>query len=219
MDNTKARMRFIFILALVSGVVMTGIATSEAEAPAAVRLVDQGLDMWDTQNRLALTGLYEGKVTGINTEQTTEAIKAFQRLNGITPTGKLDLLTESQLKMADLNKEQLDLMARLVFAEGRGEPFEGQVAIAAVVLNRIASDQFPDTLDGVIYASGAFSAVQKNTLPGTSDETARTAVQEALAGRDPSNGSLYFFNPQTATSSWIWTRPHTVRIGKHLFAR
>lgn len=118
-----------------------------------------------------------------------------------------------------VSERDMELLARLVYAEGRGEPYEGQVAIAAVVLNRVASDEFPNTVREVIYAPNAFSPVHDGNLTHKSNESTRKAVQDAVNGKDPSNGSLYFFNPDTATSKWIWSRPVTVEIGNHRFAR
>ncbi|MGF9907175.1 cell wall hydrolase [Brevibacillus porteri] len=118
-----------------------------------------------------------------------------------------------------VSQRDMELLARLVYAEGRGEPYEGQVAIAAVVLNRVASDEFPNTVREVIYAPNAFSPVHDGNLTHKSNESTRKAVQDAVNGKDPSNGSLYFFNPDTATSKWIWSRPVTVEIGNHRFAR
>ncbi|GED53622.1 hypothetical protein BBO01nite_28630 [Brevibacillus borstelensis] len=113
----------------------------------------------------------------------------------------------------------MELLARLVYAEGRGEPYEGQVAIAAVVLNRVESPQFPNTVREVIFARNAFSPVQNGRLSQKTNETARKAVSDAVNGRDPSGGALYFFNPKTATSDWIWSRTPTLRIKNHVFAR
>lgn len=117
-----------------------------------------------------------------------------------------------------LTERDMELLARLVYAEGRGEPYEGQVAIAAVVLNRVESPQFPNTVREVIFAPNAFSPVQDGHLSRKSNESTRKAVQDAVKGVDPSNGSLYFFNPDTATSRWIWSRQQTIKIGNHNFA-
>ncbi|WNC12383.1 cell wall hydrolase [Brevibacillus brevis] len=117
-----------------------------------------------------------------------------------------------------VSERDMELLARLVYAEGRGEPYEGQVAIAAVVLNRVASPQFPDTVSEVIFARNAFSPVQNGKLSHKSNESTRKAVRDAVNGMDPTNGSLYFFNPKTATSDWILSRQKTVAIGHHQFA-
>lgn len=126
------------------------------------------------------------------------------------------VIRNGQVKVSE---RDMELLARLVYAEARGEPYEGQVAIAAVVLNRVASPHFPDTVREVIFARNAFSPVQNGKLSTKTNESARKAVRDAINGADPSNGSLYFFNPDTATSRWIWSRPQTVQIGNHVFAR
>jgi N-acetylmuramoyl-L-alanine amidase len=119
-----------------------------------------------------------------------------------------------------ITEREMELLARLVYAEGRGEPYEGQVAIAAVVLNRVESPEFPNTVREVIYAPNAFSPVHDGGLSSAkANESTRNAVRNAVAGHDPTNGSLYFFNPNTATSSWIWSRTQTVRIANHIFAK
>jgi Cell wall hydrolyses involved in spore germination len=126
------------------------------------------------------------------------------------------VIRHGNVKISD---RDMELLARLVYAEGRGEPYEGQVAIAAVVLNRVASSQFPNTVREVIFAPNAFSPVQNGRLSSRTNESVRKAVADAVNGKDPTNGSLYFFNPDTATSKWIWSRPQTVVIGNHRFAR
>ncbi|MDF2679097.1 MAG: cell wall hydrolase [Brevibacillus sp.] len=118
-----------------------------------------------------------------------------------------------------VSERDMELLARLVYAEGRGEPYKGQVAIAAVVLNRVASSQFPNTVREVIFSPNAFSPVRNGNLSHKSNESTRRAVQDAVNGMDPTNGSLYFFNPNTATSDWIFSRPQTVAIGNHTFAK
>ncbi|MED1791720.1 cell wall hydrolase [Brevibacillus nitrificans] len=118
-----------------------------------------------------------------------------------------------------VSERDMELLARLVYAESRGEPYEGQVAIAAVVLNRVASSEFPNSVREVIFAPNAFSPVNGDHLSQKTNESARKAVQDAVNGKDPTKGSLYFFNPDTATSKWIWSRPQTVVIGNHRFAR
>lgn len=117
-----------------------------------------------------------------------------------------------------VTEEERDLLARAVYSEARGEPFQGQVAIAAVILNRVEHENFPDEVDEVIFQPAAFTAVQDGQFWLTPDETAYAAVQEALEGRDPSGGATYYYNPATATSGWIFTREVITAIGKHLFA-
>ena len=113
----------------------------------------------------------------------------------------------------------IQLMARAINGEARGEPYTGQVAVAAVVLNRVKSSKFPNTISGVVYQSGAFDAVADGQVNMTPDATAKKAAQDALNGWDPSYGAIYYFNPNTATNKWIWSRPMTVTIGKHRFCK
>lgn len=118
-----------------------------------------------------------------------------------------------------LTQNDIYLMAAAVYAEARGEPYEGQVAVAAVILNRLRSPDFPDTVAGIIYQPGAFTSVTDGQISLQPDETAFRAVMDAINGWDPTDGCLFYFNPATATSSWIWSRPQYKRIGKHIFCR
>ena len=117
------------------------------------------------------------------------------------------------------NSNDLNLLARVVYGEARGEPYAGQVAVAAVVLNRVRSSSFPNTISGVVYQSGAFTAVSDGQINLTPNTTAYNAARDALNGWDPSGGAIYYFNPSTATNAWIWSRPHIVTIGKHRFCK
>lgn len=117
------------------------------------------------------------------------------------------------------SETDLKLMANAVYGEARGEPYVGQVAVAAVILNRLESELFPDTVSGVIFQPGAFTAVADGQIWLTPNETAKKAVQDAINGWDPSVGCVYYFNPETATSKWIWSRPQVKKIGKHIFCK
>lgn len=125
--------------------------------------------------------------------------------------------SSSSQNTGSANSSDLNLLSRLVYGEARGEEYIGQVAVAAVVLNRVSSSNFPNSVAGVIYQSGAFDVVSDGQINLTPNQTAKSAAQDALNGWDPSNGALYYFNPDTATSSWIWTRKITLTIGKHMF--
>ncbi|MCT2195091.1 spore cortex-lytic enzyme [Paenibacillus sp. p3-SID1389] len=116
-----------------------------------------------------------------------------------------------------LSENDLKIMANAVYGEARGEPFEGQVAVAAVILNRVKSPSFPNTVSGVIFQPGAFTAVADGQIWLEPNAQARKAVQQALNGWDPTGGCLYYFNPKTATSKWIWSRPQVKTIGEHIF--
>ena len=117
------------------------------------------------------------------------------------------------------NSNDLNLLARLIYGEARGEPYTGQVAVGAVVLNRVRNSSFPNTVSGVIYQRGAFDVVSDGQINLTPNSTARKAAQDALNGWDPTYGAIYYFNPSTATNKWIWSRPMTVTIGRHRFCK
>ena len=120
---------------------------------------------------------------------------------------------------ATSNTSDLQLMARAINGEARGEPYEGQVAVGAVILNRVKDSRFPNSISGVIYQSGAFDAVRDGQINLSPDSTAKKAAQDAINGWDPSYGAIYYFNPSTATNKWIWSRPMTVTIGRHRFCK
>ncbi|MEK0315968.1 spore cortex-lytic enzyme [Cohnella sp. 56] len=133
---------------------------------------------------------------------------------GEATSGKADLPASNNM---GLSKNDLKLMANAVYGESRGEPYEGQVAVAAVILNRVRASEFPNTVSGVIFQPGAFTAVADGQIYLEPNETAAKAVKDALSGWDPSDGCLYYFNPKTATSKWIWSRPQYKTIGQHIF--
>ncbi|BBI34372.1 spore cortex-lytic enzyme [Cohnella abietis] len=134
------------------------------------------------------------------------------------PTGGNDNKLPASNNLGFTEKD-LKMMANAVYGESRGEPYVGQVAVAAVIINRVKSSQFPNTASGVIYQPGAFTAVADGQINLEPNETAKKAVKDAVSGWDPSDGCLYYFNPETATSKWIWTRPQYKTIGKHIFCR
>ena len=117
------------------------------------------------------------------------------------------------------NSSNVNLLAKLIYAESRGEPYTGQVAVGAVVMNRVKNSSFPNTISGVVYQSGAFDAVRDGQINLSPDSNAKKAAQDALNGWDSSYGAIYYFNPSTATNKWIWSRPMTVTIGKHRFCK
>ena len=179
------------------------------------------------QTKLKRWGYYTGNIDGIYGPLTTAAVKYFQRKNGLTVDGIVGPKTAAALGMtlsssssssSSISSSDLNLLARCVYAEARGESYVGQVAIAAVVLNRVESASFPNTIAGVIYQPYAFTAVNDGQINLTPDSTAYKAAQDALNGWDPTYGAIYYYNPATATSSWIWSRKTTVTIGNHVFA-
>lgn len=174
------------------------------------------------QTKLKNWGYYSGSVDGIYGSKTVSAVKYFQRRNGLAEDGKCGPSTLQALgiQVSDTSQStsgDVELLARLISAEARGEPYTGQVAVGAVVLNRVASPAFPNTMSGVIYQSGAFTCLQDGQFWGSVADSAYKAARDALNGWDPSGGAIYYFNPATATSSWIWSRPLLTVIGKHRF--
>ncbi len=178
------------------------------------------------QTRLANLGYYTYKIDGIWGSRTKSAVKKFQKDYGLVVDGIVGARTEKALGItlsssgaSSLSSNELNLLARCVYSEARGEPYAGQVAVAAVVLNRVRSSSFPNTIAGVIYQKGAFTAVSDGQINLTPNQNAYNAARDALNGWDPTGGCLYYYNPATATSKWIWSLKVEIKIGKHAFAR
>lgn len=191
-----------------------------------------GATVTEIQTRLKAWGYYTGAVDGTYGSATEKAVKYFQQSNGLTADGQAGSETLAALGLptgggsasgggdggsSGNGEGDVDLLARLISAEARGEPYEGQVAVGAVVLNRVEHASFPNSISGVIYQSGAFSCLDDGQFDEPVAESAYRAAQDALNGWDPSSGAIYYFNPSTATSSWIWSRPVILTIGKHMF--
>ncbi|MFR8104670.1 MAG: spore cortex-lytic enzyme [Clostridia bacterium] len=189
----------------------------------------RGQEVTQIQTKLKRWGYYKGNIDGIYGSQTLEAVKYFQRKNGLVVDGIAGKNTLAAMGIfnssgnssgsSSNNSSDLNLLSRVVYGEARGEPYEGQVAVAAVVLNRVKSSSFPNTISGVVYQSGAFDIVRDGQINLTPNSTAKKAAQDAYNGWDPSRGAIYYFNPSTATSKWIWSRPMTVTIGRHRFCK
>ena len=199
-----------------------------------------GGEVKELQRRLKQWGYYSGAVDGIYGPKTVEAVKYFQRKNGLTVDGIAGKATFEALGMNDSAKvldnagsgssgssssassnytsSDLYLLAKCIYAEARGESYTGQVAVGAVILNRVRSTSFPNTISGVVYQAGAFTAVTDGQINLAPDKTAMNAAQDALNGWDPTYGCLYYYNPAVATSSWIFGRKTVTTIGKHVFA-
>ena len=178
------------------------------------------------QQRLKDWGDYQGAVDGVFGRGTYNAVVRFQRRSGLTADGRVGRKTAAALGVsltgtvsAALYREsELSILARLVSGEARGEPYIGQVAVAAVVLNRVRSDDFPDTVSAVIFQPGAFDAVWDGQFDMTPTDAALRAARDAMNGWDPTGGCTYYYNPSTATNAWIWTRDVQLTIGRHAFA-
>lgn len=184
-----------------------------------------GSEVRQIQEKLKRWGYYSGSVDGIYGSATEAAVKKFQKANGLTVDGIAGKNTlaamgiQSQNSSSSTGSTDLNLLSRVVYSEARGEPYVGQVAVAAVVLNRVSNSSFPNSISGVVYQAGAFDAVADGQINLTPDSTARKAAQDAINGWDPTYGCIYYFNPSTATSKWIWSRPQVLTIGKHIFCK
>jgi len=184
----------------------------------------RGQEVRDIQARLKNWGYYDGPVDGIYGQKTYEAVKKFQKKNGLKVDGIAGPETLAAIGLptgrpASYSADRdVNLLAHVIYGEARGEPYIGQVAIGAVVLNRVRDPRFPSTIAGVIYQPGAFTAVSDGQINLTPNETAYKAARDALNGWDPTYGCLYYYNPATATSKWIWSLKVKLRIGKHNFA-
>lgn len=221
--------KIIFIILLLSLVVVFDVIVMSwnSEVEALSKYGSIGTEVRTIQEKLKRWGYYSGSVDGIYGSQTVSAVKSFQKKNGLTVDGiagtqtlkAMGITSSSSSSSSSNNSSNVNLLARVVYGEARGEPYTGQVAVAAVVLNRVKSSKFPNTIAGVVYQSGAFDAVADGQVNMTPDATAKKAAQDALNGWDPSYGAIYYFNPNTATNKWIWSRPMTVTIGKHRFCK
>lgn len=227
----KRSKRLCLALAVLLSVSMVLVALAPAVEAASYKKGSNGAVVTQIQTKLKSWGYYTGSVDGVYGSGTERAVRAFQQKNGLTVDGKAGDQTLAAMGLSAVSggnsgnsggsggasSSQVDLLARLISAEARGEPYSGQVAVGAVVLNRIKHPSFPNTLPGVIYQSGAFTCITDGQFNQPVAESAYRAARDALNGVDPSGGAIYYFNPSTATSSWIWSRPLITVIGKHRF--
>lgn len=204
----------VFLLAIV----MFSITVMPASAAPTLHIGSDSTDVWDLQYRLHVLGHYNDQVDGKFGQQTAQAVRDFQRHYGLVVDGIAGQQTWRSLKLHSANFDEMMLLARAVYSEARGEPYEGQVAVAAVIMNRLQSADFPSTIAGVIFQPRAFTAVDDGQFWLEPNASAYAAAYDALRGWDPTQGALYYFNPDTATSKWIWTRPQIDKIGRHIFA-
>ena len=180
----------------------------------------------EVQSRLKKWGYYTGNVDGINGPLTIAAVKRFQKKYGLTQDGIVGPLTAAKMGLSvsgsksssNYNSNDRYLLAKVIYAEARGESYTGQVAIGAVVLNRVRDSRFPNTVSGVIYQPWAFTAVNDGQINLEPNQTAYQAADDALNGWDPTYGSVYYYNPKTATSKWIYSTKYVTTIGNHVFA-
>ncbi|MBQ4072952.1 MAG: spore cortex-lytic enzyme [Clostridia bacterium] len=199
-----------------------------AEAATVLKRGSSGSSVRTLQTKLKNWGYYSGSIDGVFGSRTETAVRYFQRVNKLTVDGKVGPKTAKALGMSlsssnssssngSYSSQDLYLLARVVYGEARGEPYLGQVAVAAVVLNRVKSSEFPNTISGVVYQPWAFTAVNDGQINLTPNETAKKAAQDALNGWDPTYGCLFYYNPRTATSNWIRQKEIHLSIGSHVF--
>ena len=228
LKNKKTIISMIIIILTFAIFISYNIFFRNNEVEALSKYGSRGDEVTQIQTKLKRWGYYNGNIDGIYGSQTVEAVKYFQRKNnlavdGIAGKNTLEAMgifnSSSSSGSSSSNSSDLNLLARVIYGEARGEPYTGQVAVGAVVLNRVRSSSFPNTISGVVYQSGAFDAVRDGQINLTPNSTAKKAAQDALNGWDPSYGAVYYFNPATATNKWIWSRPMTVTIGNHRFCK
>jgi len=225
------RHMLLFLLVLVT-VLMAVELPAQA---AALRRGSRGDDVTTLQKKLRNWGYYSGSVDGVFGAQTEEAVKYFQRKNGLTPDGIVGQATAKALGMSlsggsssgsssggsstSNSSGDVYLLARCIYGESRGEPYKGQVAVGAVIMNRVRSSSFPNSISGVIYQPGAFSVVDDGQINLSPNDSALRAARDALNGYDPTNGCLYYYNPDKTSNKWIWSRPVMLTIGRHRFCK
>lgn len=217
----------IFLICIVTLILLYSVIGNFGQTIALSKYGSSGAEVKQIQTKLKRWGYYNGNIDGIFGSKTLAAVKLFQQKNGLKVDGivgektlkAMGIMNSSSNSNSSTNNSNLDLLSKLIYAEARGEPYKGQVAVGAVVLNRVSNSSFPNTVAGVIYQSGAFSVVSDGQINLIPNDTARKAAQDAINGWDPTSGCIYYFNPDTATSKWIWSRPQVITIGKHIFCK
>lgn len=230
MKRQKKRLCALLCTILLLNTLVLGFAQSALAA--SYRQGDSGSAVTTIQTKLKRWGYFDGPVDGVYGSKTTKAVRSFQQKNGLTADGVVGPATLKALGMEQTSQNSgssqtgssggnasgdVALLAKVISAEARGEPYDGQVAVGAVILNRIAHPSFPNTLAGVVYEPGAFTCMVDGQIDQPIASSAYQAARDALNGADPSGGAIYYFNPVTATSAWIWSRPLLTVIGKHRF--
>lgn len=225
---SKYRKKVLLVICLLLTVNIFTLALSQQASADLYKRGSSGATVKEIQTRLKNWGYYSGSVDGIYGSQTEKAVRYFQSKNGLSVDGQVGNQTLAALGMqpgsasgggstGSGSSGDLNLLARLISAEARGEPYEGQVAVGAVVLNRVRHPSFPNSISAVIYQPDAFTCLYDGQFDQPVAESAYRAARDAMNGWDPSYGAIYYFNPATATSKWIWSRPLIVTIGRHRF--
>lgn len=215
------RLRLLVIIAAVAVAAYLGLTAGTA---ALSKMGSRGDEVRKIQTKLKQWGYTIGNIDGIFGTKTEKGVKQFQRNNGITADGIAGETTLSKMGISTnsasgSSETDARLLARIINAEARGEPYTGQVAVGAVVLNRVKHSSFPNTIAGVIYQPGAFTALDDGQWNASMYETPYKAAKDALNGWDPTGGAIYYYNPAKTTNTWIYSRPVVCTIGKHKFAK
>ncbi|MDO5480010.1 MAG: spore cortex-lytic enzyme [Clostridia bacterium] len=223
MKNIRNRI-FFGLMALI---VAFSFITYEDASPLSVlsKLGSQGQEVRNIQSRLKEWGYYKGSVDGVYGQQTKNAVIKFQKKNGLKADGIAGNATLAAIGLptssssSSSSSANVNLLARIINGEARGETYTGQVAVGAVVLNRVEHPSFPNTIAGVIYQPQAFTAVDDGQINASVTASCIRAAKDALNGWDPTGGAIYYYNPRTATNRWIRSRPVITTIGKHVFCK
>lgn len=220
---------FFLIFSIIVGIafIYTNQPQQVESQDALSKIGSRGDEVRQIQSKLKSLGFFNGTIDGIYGVKTQSAVKRYQQSVGINADGVagpktllyLGLGSSSGGSTSGYSSSDVYLLAKVIAAEARGESYTGQVAVGAVVLNRVDSSSFPDTVSGVVYQAGAFSAVRDSNWSVSPDATSRKAAQDALNGWDPSGGALYYYNPAKTSNKWIRTRPVITTIGRHVFCR
>lgn len=230
LKNKREFMKYLWrigIVVLVNVLMIAVVASLGApdSVPTLSKVGSQGEEVRQIQTKLKELGFLTDKVDGIYGTNTKNAVIKFQKSKGLNPDGVAGAQTLSALGIGSSNSGQgqfsssdVDLLARIISAEARGEPYTGQVAVGAVIMNRIAHPSFPNTLSGVIYQPGAFSCLNDGGVNAPVADSAYRAARDCINGWDPSGGAIYYYNPDKSTNQWIFSRKVITVIGKHRFA-
>lgn len=212
----------VFITSIVLSLSLL-FSTDLSSVDALSKVGSRGDEVVKIQTKLKELGLYTGNIDGIFGTNTKNAVKQFQSKNGLTSDGIAGPKTLAALGLSSsgtsggYSSSDIDLLARIISAEARGEPYTGQVAVGAVILNRIEHPSFPNTLSGVIYEPGAFSCLKDGQVNEPVSESSKRAANDAINGWDPSGGAIYYYNPAKTSNKFMWSRPVITVIGSHKF--
>ena len=218
----------VIAIIIINVFVIAAIAYSYADSSQTLsRIGSRGQEVRQIQQKLRELGLYSGSVDGVYGTATQKAVRQFQKNCGLTVDGiagpktllYLGLGSGTSSSAGGYSSNDIYLLAKIIAAEARGESYVGQVAVGAVVLNRVQHSSFPDTISGVVYQAGAFSAVRDSNWNVAPDATSQKAARDAINGWDPTGGAIYYYNPAKTSNRWIRTRPVVTTIGRHVFCK